>query len=295
MLPVHAGHAPSSGGLAGCHLPPSRSASQIVEWHASEPAYGCAHLPLLAEYRGGSGWESDADLASGEQQLSQDASEQEEEQQHEGQEPQQLLDSSWASPAGSPRRGLVMQRQQPCEQQRAASDTLPISDSDAPGSGTVSDGNNGCRSGARPAGLTSASLSPAGAGEGGVITPPGEQLLAASDTPASGLLPSAGGAPVLAVQPPVGIAGSSHGGDSGSGSGSQHAAGPWQGLSVKAVVLKRPGHVASHQRLSPALVDEDAMQLVRRSSAQAPAAAAASAAADHVVPSSHLEHQPQQQ
>lgn len=222
-----------------------------------------------AEYCGGSGWESDADLASGEQQLSEDASDEDVQQQagwpHDPGACEPLAASSWGLPGGSPHQGTKQQVQE----QHAASDTLPISDSDSPGSGSASEGHHGAGAGStldqhadsaaeRPAGLTSASLSPAVAAEGeaGVSTPPGEQLLAATDTPASGLLATAGGsAPPPAGQMPV----------AAPRSGTQQAAWP-KGLSVK---LKRPGHVASHQRLSPALGDE-AMQLVQ----PGPAAAA---------------------
>lgn len=220
---------------------------------------------LPAEYCGGSGWESDADLASGEQQLSEDGSDEDEQQQagwpHDQGAPEAPPPSGRAGPADSPHQGS----EQPELEQQAASDTLPISDSDGPGSGSASEGRHGAAAGtmrdqqadsavARPAGLTSGSLSPPVAdGEAGITTPAGEQLLAASNTPASGLLAMAEAAP--AGPPQVAAP---------RGSASQQAAWP-RGLSVK---LKRPGHVAPHQRLSPAL-GEEALHLVQQAPADA--------------------------
>lgn len=165
-----------------------------------------------------------------------------------------------------PVNGSCQHNSQQLQEQHAASDTLPISDND--GQASASEGRHGAAEGTAPdqhaestaerqAGLTSASLSPAAAeGEGGVTTPAGEQLLAASDTPAVGLLATGD----CSIPSPVGslpIAAPCN-------TGSQQAAWP-KGLSVK---LKRPGHVASHQRLSPAL-GEEALQLVQHGPAAA--------------------------
>ncbi|PSC68929.1 histone deacetylase 15 isoform X1 [Micractinium conductrix] len=186
-------------------------------------------------YRNGTGWESDADVASGEEGLSADERSEGEEEQAEAEAP---LRARWPSPGGSASPRPEQQEQLPPGEPRLGSETLPMSDSDAPGSGSTSDGATGDAAprggpGGRPgpAGLTSASLSPAARD---VLTPAGEQLLAAArDTPALG------GA---AAQPAGGQA--------------------WKGLTVKAVVLKRPGQ--QHQRLSPPLVDGEALQLVRQ-------------------------------
>lgn len=221
------------------------------------------------QYHGGSGWESDADLASGEQELSQGTSE--EEGLAVGPDRVELPDSGWASPASSP------QVQQHELEQGLASDTLPISESDNLGSGSTSDGNTGGGidggDSHGSAGLTAGSLSPAAAAGtdcgdvGPVITPAGEQLLA-SATPASGQLPSTSG-PLLAqgLQPAGPAAGDAA---LATSSGGVQRSPSWKALAVKAVVLKRPGHVAPHQRLSPALLEGEAMQLVSQREQQAP-------------------------
>ena len=100
------------------------------------------------------------------------------------------------------------------------------------------------------AGLTSSSLSPAPTAGGDVLTPHGEQLLAACATPATQAAAASGatadGLPA-APAPPAPEAEAAA------------AGGAWPGLAAKHPPLKR----ASHQRLSPPVVDDDALALVR--------------------------------
>ena len=155
---------------------------------ARPPSAALSPLSFRAAYRNGTGWESDADVASGEEGLSADERSEGEGEQAEAEAP---LRARWPSPGGSASPRPEQHEQLPPGEPRLGSETLPMSDSDAPGSGSTSDGATGDAAprggpGGRPgpAGLTSASLSPAARD---VLTPAGEQLLAAArDTPALG-------------------------------------------------------------------------------------------------------------
>jgi hypothetical protein len=200
-----------------------------------------------AEYRNNSGWESDADLASDEQQLSPAGSDSDDE--HAGCAALEHVAAAEqggdASPHPSASQGSPVHL---APAQRALSDTVLNSDSDGPGSGTASDGSHG-----RPAGLTSASLL-GGDPAGGRAMPALEHSLDAPLSP-----PAEEAAPPLqerSVGEEAGQAGARAPHDR---AGSPH----WKGLAPRPVVLKRAGQPA-HQRLSPALVDGTALRLVEQ-------------------------------
>lgn len=223
------------------------------------------HSLRPAEYRGGSGWESDADLASDEEPLS-DVSDIEDSQQglEAGEEEAGEEAAAAAEAAG---QQALAQAVQPQVQQAAldaspphgaagwgaASDTLPISECDAHCSGSdVEQQAQHAQQAQRAAGLTSSSLSPACRPSGDILTPHGEQLLAASATPATDATAAGGDAadgvpppPAVEVEPCAAAVGA--------------PAAAWPGLAAKHPPLKR----ASHQRLSPPVVDDEALALVR--------------------------------
>lgn len=242
----------------------------------------CAWLPLralAAEYHGGSGWESDADLASDEEPLSEDEDSQEELEDAEAEAPaprEEDEEAAAAEPDGLQQLQqqhvlpfvAELQLQQPLAEAGAAdaspqhgaaawgasSDTLPISDSEAPcsGSDVEQHAQQAQHAAQQAAGLTSSSLSPAPPAGGDVLTPHGEQLLATSTTPASEATAAGAGAadglptaPAPASPAPEAAAAA--------------AGGAWPSLAAKHPPLKR----TSHQRLSPPVVDDDAMALVR--------------------------------
>jgi hypothetical protein len=231
---------------------------------------------LAAEYRGGSGWESDADLGSDEQPLSQETSDSG----SDGAREQRQTDGGggygprnfFASPLSASPLRLA-----PAE--HLASDTDPISDSEAEGDPQQQQQqqqqqNHWQQYHQQCAGeaLASGSLAPSPGGEAaGTVTPAVDRLGAS----ASPLTEEA--APLLVQQgceeqerQPGGSPGGSRGGGGGAAlespplsegaAAAAAAAARWKSLAVAPIVLKRPGQAlhqrAVHQRLDPTLAGE---------------------------------------